>query len=366
MAKRPKKTITLVDLGKSLNLSPRAVSQALNGGECTVRISEKTRARVQALVKKLNYRPNRMAQILRKGRSGMVGILAVQQFGYLVQQELFFARENAEKSGFIPTIYLLPDREAESAERAVDFMLDSKVDAILVIGDFLKPEQSERIAQSGVPVVSIGNPHVPGIPRYYADKRAGFRRIAEHLIEQGASRITLLISQPQPVPKRAWHSRCATEGATEAVEEAQKKNLRVELEIVSTTNYSTGVALDGTQVNAYYATGYHGMRSIIASGRVPDALMCQSDNGVHGALLACAEHGVQVPRDMLISGFEDDAASSAGLLPITSAGQPVGEMIRLAFEDLLAISRGERQVISRSVKLPCNLAIRRSTLRGEA
>lgn len=364
MAKRPKKSITLADLGKTLNLTPRAVSQALNGGDCTVRISEKTRQRVHALVKKLNYRPNRMAQILRKGDSGMVGILALQGFGYLIQQELFLAREYAEKNGYIPAIYLLPSKNADTCERAINFMLDSKVDAILVIGDILKPEQIQRLEGAGVPAVSIANPHVPGMPRYYADKQAGFRSLAEHLIEQGAARITLLISQNLPVPKRAWHALCAVDGALQAVAKAKKAGRTVDLEIVSNVNSSPAVTSDGQEVNAYYSNGYHGMKVIIQSGKIPDALMCQADNSVQGALLACAEHGIKVPQDMLITGFEDDAASSAGLLRITSVGQPMDEMVRLAFEDLGAINRGEKKMVSRSVKLPCKLVIRQSTIRA--
>lgn len=366
MPKRPTKQITLIDLGKRLNLTPRAVSQALNGGKCTVRISESTKARVQALAKKLNYRPNRLAQILRMGTSGMVGILAVQSFGFLIQQYLYFARAYAEKTGLTPNIYLLPNPQESTCQRALDFILDAKVDGVIVVGDFLKKEHVLRIQQANVPAVSVGSPNVPLIPRYYANKKAGFAMLAEHLINQGAKTITLLISEILPVKKRHWHVKCAIEGTEEAVESAQKKgrNITLKFHHFYAKDFNPADAFSNEKVHPFFANGYNGMKQIIETGPLPDALMCPSDNGVHGALLACAEHGIRVPQDMMITGFENDFSSSAGLLPITSVGQPVDSMLRLAFSNLKDLIEGKQKAVNRSVALPCELIIRQSSIRS--
>lgn len=363
MPKASPKQTTLIDLGKRLKLSPRAVSQALHGGKCTVRISEKTRQRVLALAEKLNYRPNRQAQILRMGKSGMIGILAVQGYGYRLQEELFFARKQAEEHGLGPSIYLLPDPSQASADRAIDFVLDTKVDAVLIFGDILG-SRLRRIQEAGVPAVAVGSPNVSLIPRYFADKEAGFARLAGHLIEQGARTITLFSMIAAPDRRKNWHAWCAMAGVKGAVAKAIAEGREVHFQAQPMRLQDNVLSREGLRIHPYHAAGYLGMKSLIDGGIVPDALMCLSDNGVHGALLACAENGIKVPEDMMITGFEDDISSSAGTLPITSARQPLEAMLGLAFEDIKAISSGRRKVAGRSTELPCELVIRQSSRRA--
>lgn len=362
MQKEFSKRATLTDMAKELNLTPRAVSQALHGGKCTVRIGERTRERVRALAEKLNYRPNRQAQILRKGKSGMLGILAMQGYGYRLQEELFFARKYAEENSFAPSIYLLSDTTEDSRERAIDFFLDTKVDALLIFGDILG-DRLRRIQEANLPAVAVGSPNVSLIPRFSAGKKDGFSRLARHLIEEGAEKLTLLTSAPHPNRRKNWHAWCALEGIKSAVEDAASIRRKIHFQIRPMQLRDDVLSDQGLRIHPFHAAGYLGMKDIIRAGELPDGLMCLSDNSVHGALLACAEHGVRVPDHLLISGFEDDISSSAGPLPITSVRQPLEAMLRLAFDDLGKILSGQRKLEGRSTELPCELIVRQSSSR---
>lgn len=151
--KKPSR-ITILDLAKRLELSPGAVSQALNGTPSTIRVSPKTAERVKKLAGKLGYRPNQAARILRTGRSGMVGILVRQGFGSLIPVHMFYARQHAERVGLFPFIYEISSTKADAAERGVEFVLDAKVDALMVLA--WSGDQS-LLQNAGIPIALIAN-----------------------------------------------------------------------------------------------------------------------------------------------------------------------------------------------------------------
>ena len=76
---------TLKDISEELGLSVATVSRALNGFP---EVSEKTRELVEQTAQRMNYRPNRAAQKLVSGRSGMVGMLVPLQPGMSAESSL--------------------------------------------------------------------------------------------------------------------------------------------------------------------------------------------------------------------------------------------------------------------------------------
>lgn len=361
--KNKEKSVTLIDLAKILNLTPRAVSKALNGEDSTVRVSDATRKRVQALAKRLNYRPNRMAQTLRTGKSGMVGVLVFQAFGHIFQLKLYLARHYAEKHGFHPNIYVIPDGSTKSRDRAVDVMIDSKVDAVIIFNDF-GDTHIERLMSAGIPVTVVGATSHTNSATYFADLTDGFAMVAQHVIAQGSTSISLLSiieDQQTGVP---WHIQCAKDGIEAAVKEARLAGREV-----SASSHIEKVTFDGfmlkdiPKIHGLHAGGYLGMKHLIQSGQLPDAVICNGDQLAQGALLACAESGVRIPQDMLLAGFGDDPSSSAGPLPITSVRPPLDDLCRLAFDDLKAMTESGEILKDRKVVLPYELIVRQSTQR---
>ncbi len=357
------KRVTLADMAKTLDLTPRAVSKALNGEDSTVRVSEKTRERVLALAKKLNYRPNRMAKTLRTGKSGMVGVLAFQAFGHLFQLKLYLARHYAELHGFHPNIYVIPDFAEESCNRAIDMMIDSKVDALIVFND---PGKAllDRLVAAGIPVVVVGAPKPLSVPTYYSDFKGGFSLLAKHLITQGCSSITLLYEQVSNDRSTPILVQAAMKGIQAAVKAAGRRERDIPFGThAQRVSYDGFMVPQAPNVHGLHAGGYLGMREIIGSGRVPDALICNGDATAHGALLACAESGLRIPETMMIAGIGDDPSSSAGLLPLTSIRQPLKELCRLAFADLERMTLSGEHLPNKRVILPYELIVRESTRR---
>jgi LacI family transcriptional regulator len=354
MPKKPSSRVTILDLARKLKLSQGAVSQALNGTESTIRVSERTRERVKKLANKLGYRPNQAARILRTGRSGMVGILLHQGFSSLIPVHMYYARQNAERVGLFPFIYEISSRKEDAAERALEFVLDAKVDALMVLawlGD------QSLLQSAGIPVALIGRQKKQLVPGYSVDQTNGYRMAAEHLIQQGCRTLSVVsadssLSSP---PAR---------GTELAVQAAQKQGKSVSWRNhVEKVDYEGFVATSAPQMHGIYAFGYLAIQSMIAQGNLPDGILFQSDNMAVGALRACAEVGIRVPDDLAISGFGDHPECPVTVPSLTSVIQPLEQMQRAAFDDLQAALNGQKIPQDKLAVFPCELIVRESSLR---
>lgn len=368
--KRKQKNLTLAELGKKLGLSHSAVAQALNDSSSTssVRVSAKTRVRVQALAKKLNYRRSRTAQILRTGKSNLVGLIAYQSFGHVSQEYMHFARLEAIKRGLVPTPFFPRDSSDDGVEQALHFIIDMKLDAVVAFSAAGRA-LSRRISELSTPFVMIGMPiSTKGISQFYSNKVKAHADLATHLVEQGARRIILMHGSTGSTEPFNWHLWSAETGISRAVALARKRGVKAELEIVGCDpEISKYFRFPGPpEIHGLHAAGYYAMRNLLARADPPDALFCQSDNLALGAIQACTEAGQRVPEDLLVAGFEDAPFSSSGPITITSARENWEELCRLAFNEIDAIQSGQKESGSKRTVIPCEILLRGSSLRGSA
>ncbi|HWL53338.1 MAG TPA: LacI family DNA-binding transcriptional regulator [Chthoniobacteraceae bacterium] len=352
--------LSIKELAEVLQLSRAAVSQALSGNPSTTRISEATRRRVQRAAKKYGYRSNRVARSLRTGKSGMVGILISQSFFQISLEHLKYIHFYCKEHGFIPIIQSVDAHSPEMMSHAVETLLDSKVDAVVLVllHEF---RLLEILSGAGIPVLSVGMPAMDGVPRYYPDKASGFQRLAEHLIEQDNTRLTLMAGERDSNS----HSSNAREGVEKAVQAASARGLNVSWEVIplDLENPDTVEKLSKkTGIHPICTMGYEGMRETLKLEVRPHAVLCSNDNWAQGALRACAEAGVRVPQEIAISGFDNDPTSSAGLVPITSVGHSIRDIYKLAFGDLNAALNDGEPLVEKATVLPCELFARQSTL----
>lgn len=355
MSKPGPAPITIIDLAKRLKLSPGAVSQALNGTPSTIRVSPKTALRVRKMADKLNYRPNRMARILRTGRSGMVGILTHQGFSELTPVHLYHARVNAERVGLIPFIYEISSSLPDAERLAVQFILDVKVDALLVLG--WEEKNVGLIKNAGIPVAVVGKLDSRAVPSYFVDQVGGYRTAAQHLIDLGHDRICLVTDQDKTI----YHI-AGIQGVESAVNAAKKRGRPASWTLQPVKPRFDGFMVRSVpHIHGVYAAGYLGMKAIIAKGDLPDAIVFRGDSWAQGGLRACKEAGIRVPEDIAISGFGDVPSSSAGLMSLTSVVQPLDALQEAVFNDIRLALDGGSIPSDHYVEFPCSLVGRDSS-----
>lgn len=364
MSKTTRKTtdgVTLVELGRMLNLSARTVSQVLNGGETpsTVRVNPGTRERVEKLAKKLGYRPNRAAQTFRTGKNrGLVGILASQSFESIWAQRMYFARLHSERNGLTLLPFLEYGKDKEQG-LAVDFFLDYRAEAVVLLHS-LEPTHLQRLLDSGIKVISIGATQPLKVPEYFVDKTGGFKLLARHLIEQGHSKITLVHGSVPPSSTDL--ATAAEEGFMGAMEEAGRQGFTVHPEIrrihAKLNGFMSG---DYPHIHGLHAPGYIAMKEMIASGNIPDACIGVVDEIAQGILGACSESGNDLFRRVAVAGFTNSPWSSTGILPITSVLEPFEQLCSRAFAELKAFLKDAEEIPDQKVEMPCKLVVRAST-----
>ncbi len=356
---------TLRDIAQIVNLSPRAVSQALRDREGNVKVSEATRERVQKVAAELGYRQNIAARALKTGRTGLLGILSFQAQDVISAQLLYHAVQAAKNEGHLPVVYHADRFETRACLASCHAMIDSNVDGVILLAPAERtfPQEHVRLLlEAGIKVVAINAPWLGGVPGFIPDKREGFEALMRHLVAEGNRSITFVAWElPANMPRwRYFHARTGLD----ALEAMKREHPRVRFRShpVPLGDLSDRMPmLEG--IHPLHVPGYLGMRQLLELGKLPDALMLLTDTWAMGALHACAEAGVKVPQNLAITGFEDDPSSAGGYVPLTTVSHPAPELCRLALAELLALIRGETKQARRLTKIRGELKVRQSSVR---
>jgi len=141
------------------------------------------------------------------------------------------------------------------------------------------------------------------------DERAAGRIATEHLIELGHERIGFVAGRPYAVPTREK-------------ELGRRDALR-----------AAGLS-DGLVAYADFTVhgGREALRELVSrpDGERPTAVICSSDLMAIGAMQEAAAHGLEVPRDLSVVGFDGIDAASWTQPPLTTVEQPIDEIARTA------------------------------------
>jgi LacI family transcriptional regulator len=361
---------TQEEIAKALGVSRSTVKAAL-AERPTIALSEETVERVKKAAQRMGYRPNRIAQAMRSGRSGVVGMIHFGGVNQLASQRSLAAVAAIQDAGYqcvATDVTWSPQR----VETAVSSALDARVEGVILVSpsEWTPIEQIKRLSDAGVPVVAMAGMRISGVPCVRIDAKQGIKDLTAHLLKRGYKRIGLLTNYPVEVedPNVRWPGMERESGFKEAITEAEGtvevRELEGERGQVVTSRGVVGellaLKLKESWSNPYLA-GYERMRALLKQGDLPEALVCSNDDWVQGAMTACAEKGVRVPEDVAMTGFDNALFGGYGMVPITTAAAPMDEMAKRAMGMLKARMAGDKlKPEEQLVKLPCELIIRRS------
>ncbi len=333
--------VTMQDIAKDLKVSVVTVSKVLrNQG----RISDATRKRVLRRAKELHYQMNWVARSLVTRRTYTVGLL-LPEFTHPFFAEIARAvARSVRPHGYHVLISSFEeDPELEASE--VDSLLARQVDG-LIIASSQTPNHFDvfkRIRERKTPYILIDRP-IAGLRACFVgvDNRAIGTLATEHLITQGCRRI--------------GHLRGPEVGiATERLQ-----GYRRALAKVGIRPYA-GYIVDGGHEDA---SGYDGMRQLLATRPVPDGVFCYSDPVAIGAMKAIREAGLNMPRDIAVIGAGNVRYSDVLAVPLTTIDQGTCRIGMLAAELLLARIGPKNSLRPQKILIPPKLVERESTRRA--
>ncbi len=341
--------VTQAQIAAELNISRSTVAAVLSR-QPTAQISKELSKKILVTAKRMGYRPNRYAQTIRKGTSGLIGVI---NFGGLQQmpiQKLIHSVEAITRGGFEPfvqDVFWFTELDDSACEK----MISLRVEGVLLMHPHLQFIQKylDALLNADIPVVSMGGEHLQGIPRFMSDKEGGFYTLTKHLISLGHKTLTLLLGKESP---SSWHSAKSQLGFERAIHEHKGVKGQVEF-----STYSSSLE---TKPLSPYQPGYEAMKKLLQKPQLPQAVLCSNDNWALGALTACGEAEIQVPQQLAITGFENEPFAEAGLLPLTTVAHPVKEIAHNAANLLIDLIRRKTMPQSSITIIPGSLIVRRS------
>ncbi|MBN2444607.1 MAG: LacI family DNA-binding transcriptional regulator [Spirochaetales bacterium] len=326
--------LTIKDIAAIAKVSKGTVSRVLNKKPG---VGDKTRKKIEDLIKKLDYSPNLIAQNLASQKTGNIGVIIPHQAEYYLSNPywpvlLSIITKAAADVGY--TILLSTALEEGNVDSAYDFIIKGKrVDGIIAGSEFLGEKQLSTLYYYNIPFVLIGKS--PFVQEYYVDieNRKATEILTTHLIHQGYRRI-LFIGGPETILN-----------VTERVQGFY--------DALSHTTHSMGIVCH---------TRYEkpNIKMIIQNqmknGFSPDAVIAGAGDLVLCTLMVLRELNITIPDDMALASFDTLHLYDYFTPRITAIHQPVKKLARAAFEMLFALIVG-KTLIKTDCILPCTLRI---------
>lgn len=326
-----KSRVTLADVADRAGVTKSTVSKILSGQGT---YPDATRERVKAVAAELRYMPSAMARALRTGKSRTVGLVTSDQLGRFSIPVLHGAEEYLRERG---VSILLGDArgDAELEQQYAQTLADREVEGIIVVGHRSDPREPIK-----------ADPTIPVVYAYSASRRQrdrsvipddhhGGRLAGEHLRQIGCARIAYVGG---PEDYAACHIRLAglREGAGS-----------VPVDTVTFEPWSE-------------AGGRHaGAQLLDTAGSFPIGVFCANDQLARGVLTAALTHGLRIPQDVRIVGFDDWQDMTLATEPELSSVYMDLHTVGMHAADILI----NNKAVSSAVSVPCSLAVRGSSKR---
>lgn len=334
---------SLRQVAERAGVSIRTVSNVVSGFAL---VAPETRARVQQAIDELQYRPNAAARHLRGGRSGLIALaipeIASPYFGELAGLLV----QEAEKRSWMLLVQQT-DGDAASERRLLDGVRGQVVDGLVMSPWALSPHQLRR-APGGGPVVLLGEQDADGLLDHVAvDSVAAARDATAHLIGLGRRRIAAIGLQPH------------LENGTAA------RRLEGYRAALHAAGLPADPALELPVERLHRADGAAAMSALLDDGRPVDAVFCFSDQLALGAMQVALRHGLSVPGDLAVVGFDDIEDGRYATPSLTTISPDKAAIAREALACLAGrLDAGPAEGPARRIVVDHHLIIRDST--GEA
>ena len=320
---------TLEDLSRITGFSKTTISRVLNGKGKEFRINEDTCEQIINAAKQCNYRPNLVAQFLRKNESRTLGLAVPFVTNPFFAQLVSTITIEAKKYGF--TVMLFDTQEDANVERkCISAMVDYAVDGIIIVPCCTTPDLLEIISKN-VPVILID--------RYFKDSTLPYVSTNNYKGAYDALMVLLNAGHRHILcirgPEKAITTQERVKGARQAVADfGQPCRLQMLGDEFSIQN------------------GYTETKVALMGREVPTAIFTMSTNILLGTIQALREQGLRIPDDVSVISFDDSVYLDYLDPPVTRVAQPAENMGLAAVKMVVNCIKEGQQLQSRIFMAP--------------
>ena len=326
----------MTDVAKLAGVSVGAASMALRDH---ARISVETKLRVRAAAAELGYVRNAAGRMLREQRAGAIAVVVPNTsrhvFGHAYFMHLLTGiSEVANRRDNV--VMISTNADAEHGVAAYERILRSgQVDGVIIASAALDDPYVERMVESGLPIVLVGENHdlddVAAVSLRDVEAAASITR---HLVEDHGHRRIAHIAGP--LGHQTGRDRFA--GFVEAMG----------------NQFDEALVRSGTYDEE---SGALAMSSLIDARLSFSAVFCANDEMAYAAMTVAAAAGLRIPQDVAVVGFDDFGLARVVTPALTTIRVPAQEMGRIAADLLFGVVDGAS---ARHVVVEVDIVLRQS------
>ncbi len=329
------KQISIKDVARAAQVSHPTVSRALRHSPL---VNPKTAERIRQIATRMGYQPNAVARGLVTRKTGTIGVVVTTIADPFIAEVVSGIEEVANDHGY--SVFLANSNADPAREiKVVQSFQERRVDGILVAASRVGALYVPLLSRLSVPIVLINNQHPDEfVHSVVIDNFPASVKAVQHLIELGHRRIAYMGDQ------FGFHS------DTERFAGYRQALTLADLPFLPELVVHGDGKPDG---------GGQAMEKLLGLPVPPTAVFCYNDMSAIGALSRVRAHGLRVPGDISLVGFDDLFVASYVDPPLTTVRQPKQPMGRMAMEIMLKmLSKGHHEAI---IRMQGELVVRGST-----
>ena len=344
ISEQPQRRVTINDIARQAGVSKTAVSFAFN---MPGRLSTETAERILGIARQLGYAPNPIARSLNTRRTNAIGVI--------VPQDIPDAFSNPFFAQLVRGIGQICDTEGMSLMvippmrgSLLDATYAALIDGCIVTGLESDDEVVRALRQRNLPFVMIDADAPEHIACVNINDFEGARLSMQHILRLGHRDIAIV----------------SFESFSGKVEQ-YTGTLKHRFEGYRTALKEAGLSLSSRGIHCLecrcsLAGGVEVFNRLMQLVPRPTAVLALSDAIAFGIIEAAQQHGLNVPGQLSVVGFDDLESSKMIRPPLTTVRQPIKDKGQRAAELLMDSVRG-RFGLSRHIVLPVELVLRKST-----
>lgn len=339
---KPKKDVTIYDIAQKLDLSSATVSRALQDHPA---INKNTRKKIQETARELGYRHNTFASSLRKQKTNTIGIIVHELNSNFITSVLAGIEKITNEAGYDLIIAHSSESFRKEAANASN-LFHKRVDGLIasLAFDTKGLDHYQPFIEKGIPIIFFDrveeqNENTKVIIDNY---KCGYIA-TQHLIEQGCKRIVLVTAN---LKRNVYAQR--HKGYLDAL-------------------FDSAIPYDKEKVlikDLSEQCGVEAALQILKMKPLPDGAFITNDFSAAVCMRTLKEHGIRIPEDIAVVGFNNDAISKIIEPQLTTIDYPGMDIGEIAARNLINHLKGHSSIKqTNTIVVRSDLIIRKSSLR---
>lgn len=325
---------TIKDVAERAGVTVTTISRMLNN---RVNVSEKTRRKILAAMKELDYQPNEIAQSLTKKRSNFLGLIVPSARNFFFSQVIEYTEYYAVKRGY-KLLLCISNHETEKELEYFSMLKANKVAGIIIAS---RTQNLQDYLNLDSPLISIDRRISSKIPSVSSDNYDGGELAARHLIDQGCKTLAYI------------------SGSSYLGLDANKRYLGFQ-DTCKNLGHPAPLFLDASEERFILMDYQQLIADLFETNPSVDGILTSNDIIAAQIIQYCDSHNLDIPGRVKLIGYDDTDLASLCSPRITTIHQPIKDICCHAVEGIYRYCTTGNA--PENILLPVSLTIRETTI----